>query len=1364
MIWKKRFAFFVVLICFSLFGIMVYDVYAASAILTFDYVNSWIATSDNGSSSSLGKSMRVGNQVAYCIEPGIEISYGKSYEEVSYTDVGINESLAKRLSLIGAYGYGYIGRTSSDWEAITQGLIWKEMGYDRYFLTDTINTKEKLQEKWDQIVYDVDRYYLLPEFNQASFVLKVNEQLVLEDRHLVLKDMEIIDSGGLEVSIQDNQLIISATNQSKEKESIIFKKKLPQSKKASSFWYHPQWQKLASFSVSDEVTYEMIIHVEKDGELKLFKQNQYQELIDGAIVKVFNEKYSQTVEIKNGEVVLDNLEAGNYQIQEISAPSGYLLDSTIYEIEIYPSETTTFKLENQEPTASLSIKKIDKETTIAQGDAKLTGAKYGLYAKEDIYNASKKQLLFNKNDLVGTLTTDNNAVASLDKIPLGNYYLKEITPSIGYLLDDTVYDVSFQYKDQHTSMIVESLVVEETVMKQPLKIIKISSENSEIAKGIQGIEFEIKLKSQVEELGYDDAVLYDQLLTDENGEALSIHLPYGVYIVREVNTPSSLLPIKDFEIEISSANNQVLQYIVNNQSFESYIKIVKKDIDTNQRILYKDASFKLFDIDHNTYVTQKLGDTIIDTFTTNQDGVVTTPLKLPYGNYRIEETKAPYGYLLNQEGYEFKAEYYGQIEIDQDGDYILIFEVFDKQVRGTIEISKVGEVLIGYQNDDFVYEKKGLQGAIFELYAAESIFSMDTNQLIFQENEKIATATSDSNGKAIFSDLPLGNYYIKEITAPNGYILSKEKYQVELLYKDEHTSIVVAATSIENVREKMQVDILKTDKDSKENLCGVEYAIYNQNDIYDYQGNVVFEKNSLIEIMTTNQEGKAVNQKDLPKNEYYVKEYSALVGYVKDEEIYPIGLSTLHLENTKTIVDISKIDITTSKELEGASMQLLDSQGNIVDEWISSSSPHRIRGLSVAETYTLVERIQPYGFTISNQVTFSVENTKEIQKVEMYDDLKFGRLHFNKQGEQFFKVEIVQSDFGNVYQPMFEIAPLLEAEITIYAAEDIILGNGIKYYSRHQEVAIVSSLESISQLLVVGKYYAVETKVPNGYLQDNTKHYFEISDDGNIEIQDFYLALHNQRGKLYLHLNKVLEQSEILLEDTDSYKDVLFGIYTNQDLYINDQIAIEKDSLVAISGINQNGGLLEEIDLPFASYYIKELQTANNYQLLEEIFYFSLEYQGKDVHEYHIYINEGNEIINSLKKSDIGILKIDADNEAIQLSGATFTLYNQNYQPLLTSISDYQGFAYMENIPYGKYYLKETVAPDSYIIDNNYYEVIIDESVERDNYIFLTIKNQHYRAPLLNDDIDKHIYQNLFYGITILIVFIYRLKYKLVKE
>ena len=514
----------------------------------------------------------------------------------------------------------------------------------------------------------------------------------------------------------------------------------------------------------------------------------------------------------------------SYEVKEEQAPTGYVRNTEdVYQFAFsYTNDkeakvTFNHTFKNERVTAKISLQKLDAETkkAVPQGDATLEKAVYGLYARENIVHPDGATgVMYKAGDQVATLTTDENGQASVSGLYLGSYYVKEITPPTGYLADENEYDLSCDYEGDMTAEVKRECTSLEQVMKQPFQIIKAANNGKTDADLLKGAGFSAYLVSSLkvkEDGSYDfdsakPVVIGDngatEIFTDEKGYACSIAIPYGTYVVRETTTPHNYTPVDDFTVSITENNPNTPQTwrVLLDDEFEAKLKIIKKDDETKKAVLQKNTEFKIYNMDTGKYVEQVTTyPTTVKhkSYFTDEDGYLILPQNLKIGHYRIEEVNAPYGYTLNENYYEVDVDSNTAYQMDgTSGDVIIEVSYENHPVKGELNIVKKGEVLDGFK-DDFTYQSENLEGAVFEVYAAEDIYTADFQKddngnriLEYAAGTLVGTVTTDKDGKAQIADLPLGTYKAVEKTAPDGFVLNEEAQTVTFSYKDQDTAVI----------------------------------------------------------------------------------------------------------------------------------------------------------------------------------------------------------------------------------------------------------------------------------------------------------------------------------------------------------------------------------------------------------------------------------------------------------------------------------------------------------------------------------------------------------------------------------------------
>jgi hypothetical protein len=592
----------------------------------------------------------------------------------------------------------------------------------------------------------------------------------------------------------------------------------------------------------------------------------------------------------------------------------------------------SLSLANTRTTGSITITKEDSETgAIAQGDATLTGAVYGLYARNNIVHPDGHTgILYTAGTLVATFpATDENRQARLNNLYLGNYYVKEITPSTGYLLDTKEYDVAVTYEGQDVPNVVRTSTVTEDVIKGNIRLVKHLQEKDPSAASRPqvpevGAEFDIILKSS--------GVTYAHIVTDADGFAQANMLPYGNYIVRQTKGKEGYSFITDFEVFIR-AHERTYSYILENLDYTSQLQVLKKDAETGELVKVAGAKFEIYNEAGKKIVQTVLYPTKYDisVFETDESGMLELPQWLGSGNYTLKEVQAPEGYILNPDPIPFKV-FREYEEKDKWGDSVIRVVCEDVSVKGIIDVTKVAPVLTAYEDGKFIYTEERVRDVRFQIIAAEDIYRADRQTdaegnliTLYKKGDIVETLVTDPLGEASSMELPLGKYKVKEIYVPGGIYLDQEEIEVELKYEDDRTEIVFSPADFYDQRQEIEIGAFKYDTKTNKAIPGVEITIYANRDILDYYGNVLVKKGDAIRSIVTDNDGKADFGKDLPLNAYaaegddpdveepmyYMKETKFPVGYLPEDNTYFIYSSTpdMTVQFVKENVNVSNVHV-----------------------------------------------------------------------------------------------------------------------------------------------------------------------------------------------------------------------------------------------------------------------------------------------------------------------------------------------------------------------------------------------------------------------------------------------------------------------
>ena len=593
-----------------------------------------------------------------------------------------------------------------------------------------------------------------------------------------------------------------------------------------------------------------------------------------------------------------------YTISEKNVPVKYVVPAS-QTVTLTADATTTKTFKNVLKKFTAQVTKQDSETASAQGDGTLSGAVYGIYRN---------------GELVDTYTTDENGYFKTKEYVCGNYTVQEISPSEGYLLDETVYPVGAEtenYSIEHNPI---SMTVTEDVLKGKISIIKHSDDGStQIETPEVGAEFEVYLKSSGSYEAANDSEK-DYLVCDENGYAQTKMLPYGIYVVHQIKGLENTEQMEDFEVNISE-NEKEYFYLLNDAVKKSFVKIVKKDAETGNIIPVSGIGFKVWDCANSEYVSQEINypsEMILNTFYTDESGSLMLPNELVYGDYELHEVQSAEGYVLDKNPVPFTID--GSVET-------VVVEKTNTAQKGRISVQKTGDIFTtvatassAYTDENCetivnpttytpVFASGNLSGAVFQIIAVEDIVTLD-GTIRANAGDVVAEITTDENGYAETDLLYLGKYEVREITAPDGYALNAESQFVELTYAGQEIAVRdTVNTSFVNDYQGVEISLSKVmEKDELFNIGNsdeytrVRFGLFAAENITAADGSVI-PADGLISEISLAENMSAKFDTALPFGKYYVQEIATDEHYVLNGKKYLVNFEYMGQEVTTVSID-----------------------------------------------------------------------------------------------------------------------------------------------------------------------------------------------------------------------------------------------------------------------------------------------------------------------------------------------------------------------------------------------------------------------------------------------------------------------------
>ena len=1247
--------------------------------------------------TAYGHEIHKGKNVAGDVFPLFCIEYGTTSPSSSYA-YGTRKMMSEKAKVAAKWVYaGYMsehGNSINDLDmAYCQKKVWEIMGSSTSW-----NFSDAGYKAWCKKAEDkMNSLNVKPSFDGSNIgTIKAGESKIVSDSNKVLSDYPAFDystcNGNVHiVHLKDkNELTITVnkncTNSSFYLPSTQYVKNGTGDDEDAILYYpygSQSYQKLIYSNYYDPIYMSIEGNVQPIGNLQLKKTSEDGQVGGINFTVTGANGFNRTIATdSNGEWKIEGINPGTYTVTEEHINKYVPQNSQTVTVE-GGNKTATVTFSNVLKKFRVSVNKQDIEKTHSQGDAKLGGAIYGLY---------------NGDTLVAQYTTQNDGTFTTDYFVCDtNWTLKEIQPSEGYLLDKTVYPVGADPQLYTVEYNWTSNTVKEQVKKGKVSIIKHTDDGStKIETPEKGAEFQLYLKSSGSFVNADPDER-DTIICDEDGFASSKLLPYGVYTVHQTKGWDGREKITDFDVFIQS-DNVTYKFLINNANFSSYLKVVKLDKETNKQISYAGAAFEIYDADGHRismkYTYPQV--TTIHTFYTNSEGYLITPEKLEYGDYKLVEVQAPYGYVLDSTPIAFSINQ--ESSSTDTGVTVVKVKAKDIAQKGIIEITKTGEVFSSVNsstNEKFnfntympIYENGNLKDAVYEIYAAEDITTTD-GTVRAEKGELVDTITTDDKGIAKSKELYLGKYTIVEKTAPLKFVLNKDKHNVELTYAGQNIKITSTALSVYNERQKVSVSLNKAiEQDvaygigNNKEITSVQFGIFADEDVKAADGTSI-PKDSLVTFANCDENGKLTFDCDLPIGyKWYAKEIATDEHYILSNKHYQFNTNYAGQE-TKVI----KIDVNGNEKIN------------------NTLKRGKVEGIKINKNNDKLEGAIIGIFKVGT-TEFSDKNAIVTTKTDKDGAFSFSNIPY---GEWIVKEVVAPTGYA-----------VDATQHHIYISDDGVVINVTMVDKQVQ----ISKTDITGEKEVVGAELTITDESGNvidSWTSTDTAHYA----NGLIEGHKYTLT------EKTAPLGYAVATSVEFVVSTDKV--------TQQVTMIDKQVLISKTDVTSgqeLAGAelvitNKDGNIVDSWTSTDTAHYANGLVEGQEYTLIEKTAPY-----GYEIAHSITFTVSSDKSVQTVVMNDSPILSSVLVNKVDSITGENiiskkfeFTLYSDpecKNEIITVNANTDDGTALFSDLRYGTYYIKETKAPKGYMLSDEVVKIEINDKGVFANGKELTKENEVY--------------------------------------